>query len=231
MFFVGLGVLFALGCWQLARGLEKAALEKALTARTSRSLSLDNSPANWRSVEYHSATLQGRWRTDRTFLLQNRLYNGQSGVEVLSPFELEGDGSVVLVNRGWVAKPAIDQYPVVPHPTNAEAVEGQIAMPQLGFTLGESYQSSVIWPLPILYYDFDALSEALGETIEPATLVLSSSNPHSFQRIWMPANMPPSKHYGYAAQWWGLTLTLLIFGVVWRRSGRRNRDLNKPRQS
>jgi len=231
LFVSGVALLFTLGCWQLFRGLEKADLQEQLARGATRMISLEAAPEDWNTLQFSTVTLRGKWLADRTLLMENRLVSGRPGVEVLTPFALAGDGSILLVNRGWLAKPGIDQYAAVPPPRNAQAVEGQITLPRKGFTLGQTYQQPVSWPLPILYYDFSALAEAIGTPIQPASLVLSSSSPHSFQRIWAATNMPPSRHYGYAAQWWGLTLTLLVFGIVWRRIGRRTQDINNQPKS
>ncbi|MGN2261427.1 SURF1 family cytochrome oxidase biogenesis protein, partial [Pseudomonas aeruginosa] len=47
--------------------------------------------------------LHGRFDERHTLLLDNRLRNGQAGVEVLQPFYDQASGLWLLVNRGWVA--------------------------------------------------------------------------------------------------------------------------------
>lgn len=212
----------------MMRGMEKADIEKTVASaaadRETENAVLSRSPESWHNTEYQTVTLNGRWLSGHGFLLDNRLFNGRAGYEVLSPFELSGDRSVILVNRGWLAKPVTPgQTSITPAPpVNNKGVRGEIYRPQKGFTLGKTYQQPVRWPLPVLYYDFDDLSAALDRTLQPVVLVLAADSGHSFRRIWQPANMPASRHYGYAVQWWGLTLTLLIFGIIWRRHASRH---------
>ena len=222
LFALGVTILFTLGTWQLLRGLDKAAIQAQQSAMSDTRI-LRAAPEDWSALDYQRATLQGTWLTEKVFLLDNRLNNGRVGYEVLVPFALADDQRVVLVNRGWVAKPdqsRSDSYQTVADPENSLEVQGEIYRPQTGFTLGETWSGPIRWPLTVLYQDLPRLSEALGRPLEPATLVLSADSPHTLERIWQPINIPPERHYGYALQWWGLTLTLIIFGVIWRRRQR-----------
>ena len=68
----------------------------------------------WRKVE-----LVGKYLVDKSVLVRNRPLNGQPGFLQVVPFELS-DGTVIAVERGWVA--AGDQYQVperVPLPADA----------------------------------------------------------------------------------------------------------------
>ena len=42
-------------------------------------------------------------------LIGPRMRDGEQGYEVVTPLEREGDGTTVLVNRGWIAKKFADQ--------------------------------------------------------------------------------------------------------------------------
>ena len=56
-----------------------------------------------RDPAYVRVRLHGRFDERHTLLLDNRLRNGQAGVEVLQPFYDQASGLWLLVNRGWVA--------------------------------------------------------------------------------------------------------------------------------
>ena len=214
----GLAVLFTLGTWQLIRGLEKAEIESANAGPSIAARLLERAPDNWSDLNYHSVTLDGQWLNEKSFLMDNRIHRGQPGYEVLVPFKLAGDGTVLLVNRGWTDYGASERIPL-PAQSGGEVVnpDGQLYLPEKGFTLGPTFAGEILWPLVILYYDFKALSDALGTELAPVVVVLDQKHKDSLVRIWQPATIPATRHYGYAVQWWGLALTLLVFGFIWRR--------------
>ena len=52
---------------------------------------------------------------------------------------------------------------------------------------------------------------------QPAVIQLSAGSPGAFEPIWKPTIFKAARHYGYAVQWFGLALVLLIsyiyFGI------------------
>lgn len=218
LYFTVLALLIVLGWWQLMRGFEKADIDARSAASGEQIAIISAPPEDWRTLEYAMLELPGKWRQERILLLQNRLHQGRPGYEVIVPFELLS-GAIMLVNRGWVAMPSTDhkKLPEITQVSTDSAVVGQLYLPTRGFTLGATYHGEVSWPLPILYYDFDALSQLLGTELAPAVLVLAQQHPDSFVTIWRPSAITPARHYAYAAQWWGLAITLIIYGFIWGR--------------
>ncbi|MBX2867227.1 MAG: SURF1 family protein [Acidiferrobacterales bacterium] len=220
LFFIGLAILFTLGWWQLTRGLEKASIESlSETGKTNPIVQVDKNQ-EWEQLSYRTVELEGRWQFRETMLLENRLYEGRPGYEVLVPYELVTDKSWILVNRGW-----IKQQSIQPGGSHADLLDknlsvaprGQLYLPELGFTLGETLIQPLTKPIRFLYYDFSTLSGVLEHDLVPAVLVLDSDHPASFQQIWKPGAISSERHYAYVAQWWGLALTLFIFGLIWRK--------------
>ncbi len=215
LFFAGLSLLLSLGGWQWRRGVEKAAIETVLENSNDHYITINRAPPNWDAMAYRQVRLQGRWLDDRNFLLANRIHNGRPGHEVFTPFQLR-DGAMLLINRGWIATEAEPN----PAPPNTEA-RGQLYPPQKGFTLGAPWHApppgQAQWPKVIQYFDAPALSAALGSTLQPAALALDPGHPAAFTPIWQPYIITATRHFAYAAQWWGLAATLLVFGVIWRR--------------
>ena len=207
-------ILLGLGTWQLMRGMEKAAIEEKFQSEAG-TMDIDRAPVSWSSLDYHSARVSGQWLPGREFLLENRIYQGEPGYEVLVPYRLSGDNAVLLVNRGWMSLDAVERSGIAP--ASAESPTGVLYRPQTGFTLGDTVSGPRVWPQAVLYLDLPSLSQRLGMQLEPVVLVLEQGHPASFQPLWRPTSIPASRHYGYAAQWWGLGLTLLVFGVIWRR--------------
>ncbi len=222
LFIVAMALLVGLGTWQFQRGLEKADIDRKLQ-KGEKVIQLGHAPENWSSLDYQQASLSGDWLTDRAFLLENRIYQGVPGYEVLVPFRLSGGDTIMLVNRGWISGEAADGLDLSGSGKRGPA--GVLYQPEPGFTLGDTVSGERTWPQPILYLDIPALSRRLELALEPAILVLNSDHVDSFQQLWRPTSIPASRHFGYAVQWWGLALTLLIFGVIWRRRANNRSNL------
>ena len=80
--------------------------------------------------DYRRVYATGQFRHDRELLLGPRLHEGTNGYFVITPLEREGDGSTVLVNRGWIKKDLRDQKDRPEGlPTGMVTVEGLLREP------------------------------------------------------------------------------------------------------
>lgn len=212
-----------LGRWQLHRMHEKQALlDQQLPARA-QSLSLAKAQA---------APVQLRWVDDQgrylpgTVLLDNQTRGGRAGIKVYQPFRSD-DGAVVLVDRGWLPMPADRTLPVV-DPREGEArVAGLLAPPPAtGLALGPALTATAqpaTWLANRMPMDEVAAALALPPgSLRGPVLRLDPALPGGFARDLelLPNTMPPSRHLGYAVQWFGLALTVLIVALLleWRRA-------------
>lgn len=228
LFFAALAILLSLGGWQWRRGIEKTTVEAQLARADS--ITLARAPGDWNSVAWRRARLQGAWVAGADFLLANRIHRGRAGYEVFSAFRLAGDGATLLINRGWVAADAADSSVGVAAAAGA-TVSGRLYLPQKGFTLGPAHDPAAARPgAPKVFQYFDpaAMSAVFGGELQPAALALDAAHPAAFTVIWQPSTVPAARHYGYAVQWWGLAATLVVFGIVWYRRGRRQRRGEEP---
>jgi len=259
MFFAALALLLALGNWQWRRGADKAAIEAELQRAGDDSITLQRAPPDWNSVAWRRLQLKGAWVAGADFLLANRVHRGRAGFEVFSAFQLAGDGSRLLVNRGWVDAATVDSgvgiaatpagraalhdagdvgdagdapavlataVDAVDAVDAAPAIRGRLYLPQKGFTLGPAHDPAAARPggLEVFqYFDAAAMSAVFGGELQPAVVALDAAHPAAFERIWRAAATPAARHIGYAVQWWGLAVTLLVFGFIWRRRAVRGR--------
>lgn len=246
-FFVGLGLLVWLGSWQWGRGVEKGRVE-GLLAESHYSITLASAPQDsaWGELAYRRARLRGEWLTPPrapVFLLANRTYRGRVGYVVLSPFQLAHDRAILLVNRGWVAQAenggnweagaGLDVGELVgglPHSgeggVGVTEISGRLYVPQKGFTLGEAYVEAGGADSPIKvvqYFDGAVLAGLLGAELQGVALALEGGEVGAFTPHWRGRVLSAARHFGYAVQWWGLAITLGVFGVIWRRRERAGR--------
>lgn len=216
LYCLGLMLLSGLGTWQINRGLSKDNVLSLVNNKHKDYPQLSELPENSSSANYQQATLAGQWYDKQFFLLDNRIYKGQAGYEVLTPFQLP-DNQHLLINRGWIPRSQTDNIPL---PESAE-LTGTLYLPKKGYTIGEAIHSDQlidnIWPKTSLYMDPAAFSAALKQPLSPLILVLDETHPDSLIRIWKPVVIEPERHYAYALQWYGLAVVFIIFGVIWYR--------------
>jgi len=208
-------ILVSLGAWQFTRGIHKAELEKEMEMFADSTMDLQTAPEDWNALNYREVRLTGKPQTAGTMLLDSRIYQGQVGYEVIVPFVLQDQSATVLLNRGWVSR---EQAGMLENEEINEEMEiaGQLYLPKTGMKLVDTILEKDQWPRVIAYFDIQGLSGELGVSLAPAVVVLDSDLDYAFERIWQPYVMSPIRHYGYAAQWWGLALVLLVFGWVWK---------------
>ncbi len=101
-FVPALGILLALGTWQMDRMEWKRALIAERSQRLSAPpLSLPATIAQPVALEFRRVQASGRYLNERELYLGNRPRRGQPGYHVVTPLQ-RADGSAVLVDRGWV---------------------------------------------------------------------------------------------------------------------------------
>lgn len=217
-----------LGLWQWERATQKEAWQAAIDARAVQppvgAEELTASARNGGDALLHrQAQLRGRWLVERTVFLDNRVMNARPGFVVVTP--LAWPDGVVLVQRGWIARDAAERtrLPALATPAGEVEVRGRVA------------------PAPSRLYEFDAaasgpirqnldLADFARETglpLLPVTL-LEHTGPDAdpaLQRDWLRPAADAHKNYGYAAQWWAMSLAIVGLYVWYRhlrpRLGRR----------
>jgi surfeit locus 1 family protein len=58
------------------------------------------------------------------------------------------------------------------------------------------------------------LEPVLGAPVLPRVLRLAPESDHGFRRDWPTVSMTPQRHYGYAVQWFGLAVALLVMYIA-----------------
>jgi surfeit locus 1 family protein len=61
-------------------------------------------PAAISDFDYRRVYATGTFRHDQEMLIGPRMRDGKEGYLVITPLERDGEGTTVLVNRGWVSK-------------------------------------------------------------------------------------------------------------------------------
>lgn len=116
---------FGLGCWQVQRKQWKEGLIRTLETRMRlEAVPVPDNLEDLNDMEYQKVTVRGEFLHDQELHLGPRalIQNGDSktagglfsqketsiGYLVITPFQLEGRGDKILINRGWVPKRQLD---------------------------------------------------------------------------------------------------------------------------
>lgn len=219
------GVLVAvvavqLGNWQLRRAEEKreigARIERfADGAPRALDSARDAQPEPWSRL-----VVRGQWLPDAAMYLDNRVLDRRPGYHLLMPLEL-ADGSVVLVNRGWVAA-GRDRavLPAVETPAGPVEVSGRVVVPERDpFSLADQARDGHRWQ----FVDLDAYRAWSGLAAGDWVLQQDSDAADALVRRWTDPDLGEDTHRGYALQWFSLAaLAAALTGYYVFRSFRKH---------
>lgn len=210
-----LALLLSLGIWQQHRGQAKAAM-LAHYAQAGEQAAVAFNPGQPATMTPLRVQLSGRYEAQRQLLLDNQSNHQRPGYEVWTPLRL-ADGSLLLVNRGWIPQSGTRREPPSPAvPEGEQQISGYWrALSEPGMRLGQAACAKASqYPQIVNYPTVAELQCILGEPVLNGEVLLDAKADGGFVREWNFDNgFPPSRHYGYAAQWYALALTLLAFFI------------------
>ena len=222
---IGIGLTLALGRWQLSRASQKEDLQAAITAQRQHA-ALGNTElvdvmvtaVNPLGSVHRTVMLRGSWVASQTVFLDNRQMNAKPGFYVITPMVLEKTNHAVLVQRGWIGRNFNDREHLVDVPTDSGLVEilGRIAPspPEL-LELGVAGTGRIRQNLEIELFKAET-----GLPLLPVSILQLDVASDGLLRDWPVAAATAGKNYGYAFQWFGLSLLItLIYG--WFQIGKR----------
>lgn len=214
--------LAQLGRWQLARAAEKEALLAGIEAARGAPLVDLGDLDPGADLRFRAVRVRGDFLADRQVLLDNQLRGGQPGVRAYVPLRLRGSDRLLLVDRGWLARPERSVPPApVRLPGGDVELEGLLLAPP-GAALALGAPEPPGWPLLVTRIDLPDLAHRLGAPLLDCVLEDRATPRAESIRAGM---LPPERHRGYAVQWFGLSLTvILLYLVLAARAWRRQRS-------
>lgn len=210
-------LLVGLGTWQLQRMVWKEALIAELAARDSQPpVFLPRIIADPKALEFTPVRLSGLFLHDRELFLNARVYNGEVGFHIITPFVL-ADGRTVLVNRGWV--PSARRAPetrAAGQIAGVVTVEGRLRVG--GWTGYDLFRPANNpekndW----LWMDLPAMAARAGiDNALPSIYVAAGvgENPGGLPIGGATQVEVRNNHFGYAMTWFALAVALFVIYVV-----------------
>ncbi len=155
--------------------------------------------------------MDGYYRNDLTFFIQNKQYKNRIGFEVLTPLQIPGEKKLLLVNRGWVKAEKGVPLPKIANITGKQLIQGYIKLlDEYRFMLGKNILYPERRPLIMQEVDIKEISQLTGLTFYPFILRLDPDQANGFVRDWIITTSLPQRHLAYAIQWFAMAAALLI---------------------
>lgn len=227
-------VMIQLGFWQLhrhqdrvarndliARNLEAEPVPVERLAREGRTVPREDT---WRTV-----TAPGAYEPEREVVVRQRLgADDKQGYFVVTPLRL-GDGSAVLVNRGWVPAGAdLTSFPNVPPPPTGEVtVTGRLRPDE---TTGSGIRDKAGLPdrQVMLINSADEAADGLPGPVLGGFVELVGTAPGPAGKQPEPVPEPDHSsigvHIAYAIQWWIFAAAVPVGWWILVRRERRDRE-------
>lgn len=210
-------LVLSLGVWQIDRGYNKKELENTFLERQSQPVKEIKYNAFLESDLYRNVVLEGKY-LENIFFLDNRIHNGKPGLKVFSPFETTNN-NLVLVSRGWIELEDRSKLPTINTTKNVLKLQGVLRPESQDFVLENEEMNNINNPILLQTVNLSELSNFLGKPLSPYILELSELSESAFVKTWQPINLSSFRHFGYAVQWFGLAVVLIVGYVFFLRKG------------
>lgn len=211
-----LPVLLSLGNWQLNRADEKReilALQEAREALPP--YKLHGTPQSVSELQYRQVQVSGYYEPGQTIFIDNKVYQGKVGFQVVNLLKVTGSDIHVLVNRGWVAaRQQVRNLPRLSVPAGMIKVSGiaKFNMKDVTSIISEN-RSGTGWPALVRWIDVAMFERELGYKILPFMILQQNDDQYALIRNWKFVNASPEKHTSYAVQWFALSAALLLIYI------------------
>jgi surfeit locus 1 family protein len=205
------------GFWQYNKAQAKLALQSQLTARMAEApVELPSHVSDLENWRYKQVKFTGVYDTKYQVYIDNQVEDTKVGYHILTPMLVTNSRFYVLVNRGWIAGSPNRNVPVVTTPAGKLEIEGEIGLPsQRFFTLEAPQTNDKKWQPVWQNLDMARYAKSVPFAVQPFIVRLHpNSQAGGFIRNWPAPGDRVGMHLGYAYQWFGFALTLLIIYIV-----------------
>ena len=210
-----------LGIWQLDRAAEKIEAQAALVIESSLNAApVESIPTGHLhranpELQNRHVSMTGVFVNDRSILLLAEFFQGMIGYGVVTPFRLESNGQLVLVNRGWTTGILPPDTPPNLRPISGPTeITGQIYVPPENARVLSSQIDPSVWPLQMRSLEIDVITDIIGEPLFPFEVRLTEEQDGVLVRHWPAVNADVDQNLSYSVQWFSLALLVLLASLL-----------------
>lgn len=202
-----------LGNWQLSRAQEKESRQERLDRLSQEpAITLPDHPVKLEDFQYRQVEARGEYVPEYTIYLDNKIYKGIAGYQIVAPLRIGNSEMHVLVNRGWIAATRDrSKLPEVATPGGRIVVSGigTTAM-QKTLELSPDQISGQVWE----NLDLERYRSSTGLKLQPVMILQRDQTNDGLVREWTRPDSGSAKNIGYAFQWFEMALAVLIIYLV-----------------
>lgn len=209
---VFLPIVLFLAAWQWQRAAEAALFEAHLAEMAAAPPKpLAEAEARGSDLDLQPVALEGRFLPGPWIWLDNRTWRGRAGYELLVPFDDVNMEPAVLVNLGWVAGGSDrSELPEVRLPNSLQLLTGQVAPLRPPPAVFGPVMEELAGDWRVQRIELAALTEALERPLYPRVVVADPTAAGVQTWNFRPARLTAARHRGYALQWLGLGMVLVV---------------------
>ena len=197
-------VFVFLGIWQIERAANKEALLQDFNSeQESPPTRLTSQSPNWSRV-----FVDGVFDSSRQILIDNQIHNGKVGYKIFTPFRF--DDNKIVLDRGWIGQgQSRSDLPQLNILEKKSRIIATVTSPEQGVLAGSELLTNE-WPRVSQTKAVEVIASAFKEPILDIVLVLDPGSSQITEFIQIkPFAITPVKHYGYAMQWFTMSIVLL----------------------
>ena len=199
-------LFISLGFWQIERAESKALKMKAFNEmQKSPPIILKDLSAAWSRV-----FVEGFYDSSRQVLIDNQINDGQVGYKIYTPFYF--DDKAIFVDRGWIPRGKTrSKLPDIDFQSDRLRIVGSLLKPEKEVLAGDDIFTKN-WPIVSQTKLPNIIETKFNKDFSDSVIVLEPGS--NFLKEYIPLQpfvISPTKHYGYALQWF--TMSIVLFSM------------------
>lgn len=228
LFIIVFIALINFGFWQLRRLEQRRGLNAAIKAGLSAPVTeLTGQDIDPEALHRHRVMVTGMFDNEENIAILNRPFEGQAGMRLVTPLQIEGSDQAVLIDQGWIP---LDE-------TNQEQrrqydQDGVITIEGIAY---QSQPQSERWLVPQdpvpgpgenrrdqwFRIDIDRIEQQLPYPLLPVFVTQSTDENAVFGTPPLregPIELDEGSHLSYALQWFSFAaIAVIVYGVlIWQ---------------
>jgi len=199
-------LFISLGFWQIERAESKALKMKAFNEmQKSPPIALNDLSAAWSRI-----FVEGFYDSSRQILIDNQINDGQVGYKIYTPFYF--DDKAIFVDRGWIPRGKTrSELPNIDFQSDRLRIVGSLLKPEKEVLAGDDIFTKN-WPIVSQTKLPNIIETKFNKDFSDSVIVLEPGS--NFLKEYIPLQpfvISPTKHYGYALQWF--TMSIVLFSM------------------